>query len=156
MEQKEFLKEAKKIIECCDTMYFSTYNKDYDSGETRAMANMRSEEHKPDIVEFLDTEDDLSNFIVSSLSSEKMEQIKDSKHSSLYFYCPKTQSSITLFGTTEIVTDNKLKEKIWKAEWAHYFKKGVEDPDYTVLKFSPVVAKYYTPKLEKMVVHLDN
>lgn len=153
MEKSELIKAAKELIECCDLVYMSTYNKEYESAETRAMANIRSRNYHASNLELF-TEDDLSNFIITAISSDKINQIKDNKYISLYYYCPELKKSLTLFGTTEIIFDDKTKKRLWIDDWTHYFKLGMEDPEYAVIKFIPKIAKYYTDEFTKVVVEL--
>lgn len=153
MEKKELIKAAKELIECCDSVYMSTFNKEYESAETRAMANLRSKDYYPSNLELF-TEEDLSNFIITAISSEKIKQIKENKNISLYYYCSDIKKSLTLFGTTEFIYDDETKEKLWVDEWAQYFKLGHEDPEYAVIKFIPKVAKYYTDDYTKVMVEL--
>lgn len=153
MEKQELLKVAKELIECCDSFYLSTFNKKYDSAETRAMANIRSKEQYPKNAELFG-EDDLSNYIITAISSDKINQLKDNKTISLYFFCPKIKKSLTLFGTTEMIYDPELKSRLWVEEWAHYFKLGVDDPEYTVIKFIPKNAKYFPDEITKVSIEL--
>lgn len=153
MEKKELIKSAKTLIECCDFVYMSAYNKKYESAETRAMANIRSKNYHPSNLELF-TEEDLSNFIITAMSSEKINQIKDNKNISLYYYCPDLKKSLTLFGTTEIIYDDETKKKLWTDEFSHYFKLGHEDPEYAVIKFIPKVAKYYVDESTKIIIEL--
>ncbi len=137
----EFYKEARDLIECCDWFYLSTYNSKLNSAETRAMANMRSVERFPENTNLF-CEDDLSTYIVTALSSAKIQQIKNNGTISLYYFCPKLMKSLSLFGAAEMVFDRELKNKLWQDEWKMYFSLGSEDPEYTILKFTPKVAKY--------------
>lgn len=153
MDKKEFLKEAKELIECCETVYLGTYNETYDSGESRAMANMRFSEKYPDNLELFE-EGDLSNFIITAVSTEKMDHFKTNKNVSLYYFCPKLYKSLTLFGKIEVLEDKTIKNKLWCDELKKYFRFGLEDPEYTVVKFIPTVAKFYNDKYEKHIIEL--
>ena len=153
MEKNELIQVAKELIECCDYVYMSTYNKEFDSAETRAMANIRSKHYYPSNLELF-TEEDLSNFIITALTSDKIQQIKEKQHISLYYYCPKLKKSLTLFGKTEIIHDEIIKNKLWVDEWFEYFKLGQQDPEYAVIKFIPKIAKYYTDDYNKIIIEL--
>ncbi len=153
MDKNELIQKAKELIECCDYVYMSTYNKEFDSGETRAMANIRSKNYYPSNLELF-TEEDLSNFIITALSSDKIQQIKENKHISLYYYCPKLKKSLTLFGKTEIIYDESIKSRLWVDEWFEYFKLGQQDPEYAVIKFIPKIAKYFTNEYTKLIIEL--
>jgi general stress protein 26 len=46
-------------------------------------------------------------------------------------------------GDVEIINDMKIKKKIWLDWWTKYYPKGLEDPDYTLLRLRPKVAQFY-------------
>lgn len=141
MEKQEFLTFAKKLIECCDWFYLSTFNKELDSAETRAMANVRSSAMFPENNELF-AENDLSNYIITALSSGKVAQLKENKTCSIYYFCPKMRQALTLFGDSKMIYDDEIKKSIWRKEWQNYFEQGEEDPEYAVIKFTPKLAKY--------------
>ena len=39
--------------------------------------------------------------------------------------------------------DQEIKQEIWRAGDTMYYKEGVSDPDYCVLKFTAVKGRYY-------------
>ncbi len=49
-----------------------------------------------------------------------------------------------LKGTVEVLEDKETKEMIWQFGDTMYYKKGVTDPDYCVLKFTSISARYYS------------
>lgn len=153
MKKEEFFKIAKKLVECSKTVYLATFNKEYNAAETRAMANIRSKELYPENM-VLFQEDDLTNFIITAASSEKVDQIRDNENVSLYYYCPKERKSLTLFGEMRVLEDNIIKDKLWEDEWRVFFNMGKEDPEYMVLQFIPKTAKYYTDEFERAVINL--
>lgn len=153
MEKQEILEVAKTLVECCDSYYLSTFNKKYDSAETRAMANIRSKEMYPKNAELF-KEGDLSNYIITAMSSSKITQLKDNKIVSLYFFCPKMGKSLTIFGTTEIIFDKELKNKLWSDSWVDYFHLGSDDPEYTVVKFIPKTVKYFQDYITEIIVEI--
>ncbi len=153
MEKEQFLSETRQLIECCDSYYLSTINKQYDSAETRAMANVRDIEKYPANKELFE-DGDLSNYIITAINTDKINQIKDNPTISLYYFCPRLNKGLTLFGTTDLVYDRIIKDKLWDEEWKIYFKLGSEDPEYTVIKFIPKVAKYFPNYWTKEVMEL--
>ena len=44
-------------------------------------------------------------------------------------------------GEIEIVDDLELKKDLWQEGWEKYYPKGYDDPDHTVLRLVPTVAK---------------
>ena len=43
----------------------------------------------------------------------------------------------------EVLTDQEFKNMIWKRFDKMFYKEGVTDPDYCVLKFTPISGRYY-------------
>ena len=50
---------------------------------------------------------------------------------------------VMLKGTVEVLTDPASKEMIWELGDTMYYKEGVTDPDYCVLKFTAFSGRYY-------------
>jgi general stress protein 26 len=48
-----------------------------------------------------------------------------------------------LTGTMEVLQDNEIKKEIWCTGDTMYYKQGVTDPDYCVLKFTAIKGRYY-------------
>ena len=46
-------------------------------------------------------------------------------------------------GKMEVLTDQETKNMIWERGDTMFYKKGVTDPDYCVLKFSATSGRYY-------------
>ena len=49
-----------------------------------------------------------------------------------------------LKGTVEVLEDKESKEMIWQFGDTMYYKKGVTDPDYCVLRFTSISARCYS------------
>jgi len=153
MEKHEFFQKAKDLIECCTTMYLGTINKNLNSGESRAMANIRCLKKYPQN-RILFKEDDLSNYIITSKTTDKTKELIEQEMVSIYYYCEEYRRTLTLFGTVELVEDSETKAKLWSDEWKMYFSNGQEDNNYVVFKFTPKVAKYYDLKFDKVIMNL--
>ncbi len=153
MEKETFLVEAKELIECCSVFYLSTINKEYNSAETRAMGNIREIGKYPQNCELFE-DGDLSNYIITGLSTDKVLQMQNDKIVSIYYFCQQKRKSLTLFGRTEMVYDRLFKDRLWDSDWKLYFKLGSEDPEYAVIKFIPTAAKYFPSFHEKTTFEL--
>jgi general stress protein 26 len=46
-------------------------------------------------------------------------------------------------GTMDVLEDAASKEMIWRSGDTMYYKQGVTDPDYCVLKFTAQKGRYY-------------
>lgn len=57
-----------------------------------------------------------------------------------------------LVGRMEVLTDQETKDMIWRKGDTIFYKKGVADSDYCVLKFTAGSGRYYCNlKIEKIV-----
>ena len=50
---------------------------------------------------------------------------------------------VMLVGKMEVLTEQKIKNEIWERGDTIFYKKGVTDPDYCVLKFTTMNGRYY-------------
>ncbi len=50
---------------------------------------------------------------------------------------------IMLTGTMEVLQDDGIKRELWCIGDTLYYKQGVTDPDYCVLKFTAIKGRYY-------------
>ncbi len=75
----------------------------------------------------------------------RVSQYKDNSNASIYFYHKGLIKyvGVMLKGKMEVLTDQKPKNMIWKKGDTMFYKKGVIDPDYCVLKFTATSGRYY-------------
>ena len=70
-----------------------------------------------------------------------------------YFCDRRFFRGVMLKGTMEVLTDSESKELIWEEGDTMYYKEGVTDPDYCVLRFTAISGRYYSSfKSENFVV----
>ena len=81
----------------------------------------------------------------TNTSSMRVRQYLENPKASIYF-CHKgliRYEGVMLKGTMEILTDQETKDMIWRKGDTVFYKKGVTDPDYCVLKFTAETGRYY-------------
>jgi general stress protein 26 len=61
----------------------------------------------------------------------------------VYFVDSDDFMGLMLGGTAEIIDDMEIKKKIWLDWWTRYYSKGLEDPDYTLLRMEPTHVRFY-------------
>ncbi|MCL2280487.1 pyridoxamine 5'-phosphate oxidase family protein [Candidatus Saccharibacteria bacterium] len=91
--------------------------------------------------------DGLKTFWFSTnTSSMRAQQYRKNPKASIYFYEKGrfNYQGVMLIGKMEVMTDAKSKEMIWEVGDRLYYKKGVTDPDYCVLKFTAESGRYYS------------
>ena len=52
-------------------------------------------------------------------------------------------TGVMLKGTMAVLTDQPSKDRIWRTGDTMFYKKGVTDPDYCVLRFTAESGRYY-------------
>jgi len=86
-----------------------------------------------------------SFYFSTNTSSVRTGQYLKNPRASLYFYNRGRfrYEAIMLVGTMEVLQDAGIKEEIWQSGDTMYYKEGVTDPDYCVLKFTAVRGRRY-------------
>ena len=84
-------------------------------------------------------------YFSTNTSSKKVKQFTENKHGCVYFYkCGLFRyQGVCLIGEMEICYDQPTKDAIWRPGDKLFYKQGVTDPDYCVLKFSCEKAECY-------------
>jgi general stress protein 26 len=82
-------------------------------------------------------------WFTSNTGSMRAAQYRANPKASIYFYDKKFFRGVMLVGTMEVLTDSASKEMIWQDGDTMYYKGGVTDPDYCVLKFTATKGRYY-------------
>jgi len=148
------VEEAKKIsielMESSKAVYLTTIDSE-GYPITRAMFNLRNREQFP---EFSDFFNQLINpfeiYISTNTASSKTSHIKKNPRISVYFCEPEDFKGVMFGGEVDIIKDMEIKRQIWLDWWDKYYREGLEDPDYTLLRLEPKVAYVYY-KLQKVV-----
>ncbi len=81
----------------------------------------------------------------TNTSSMRVKQFMENPKACIYFYHKGLIKyvGVMLSGTMEVLTDQESKDMIWKRGDTLFYKGGVTDPDYCVLKFTAVKGRYY-------------
>ncbi|MDR0831892.1 MAG: pyridoxamine 5'-phosphate oxidase family protein [Bacillales bacterium] len=84
-------------------------------------------------------------YFTTNTSSQRVKQYQDNPKACLYFYNKLMYSykGVMLKGTMEVLQDQESKNSIWKPTDTMFYKGGVTDPDYCVLKFTATKGRYY-------------
>lgn len=83
-------------------------------------------------------------YFSTNTSSNKVKCFKQNNKASVYFFDRRFFRGISLIGTVEVIETPELKERIWQKGDEMYYKEGVTDPDYCVLKFTAFKGRYYS------------
>lgn len=84
-------------------------------------------------------------YFSTNTSSMRVAQYRKNPKASIYFYHKGLIKyvGVMLKGKMEVLTDQETKNAIWKRGDTMFYKKGVTDPDYCVLKFTAESGRYY-------------
>jgi general stress protein 26 len=127
---KDLIKTALSIIELSSNTIISSVDED---GYPNSKAMLKPREH-----------DGLKVFyFTTNTSSMRVIQYEANPKASIYFYSARFFKGLMLKGIMEVLKDKKTKEKIWRDGDEMYYSKGVDDPDYCVLKFTAKVGRLY-------------
>ena len=77
-------------------------------------------------------------YFSTNTSSLRVKQFRSNPNASIYFYRKGLikYTGIMLVGRMEVLIDQETKDMIWERGDTMFYKKGVTDPDYCVLKFT--------------------
>ena len=87
-----------------------------------------------------------NNFYFSTnTSSMRTQQFMRNPKASIYSYNRGRFKfeGIMLTGTMEVLQDDDIKREIWCTGDIMYYKQGVTDPDYCVLRFTAIKGRHY-------------
>lgn len=84
-------------------------------------------------------------YFSTNTSSMRVKQYLDNPNACIYFYHKGLirYMGVMLKGKMEVLTDQKTKNMMWRKGDTLFYKKGVTDPDYSVLKFTAISGRYY-------------
>ena len=131
------MKDVISIIRKSEVAYLATVDVE-GRPAIRAMLNLcnpKKFKKLEDKTLFVDGEK-VTIYLTTNTSSKKVERIRNNHNAAVYFCEPEKFKGICATGTIEEVTEQKIKEDLWRPSWLMYYHKGKTDPDYTVLKFT--------------------
>lgn len=84
--------------------------------------------------------EDNSFYFSTNTSSMRVQQFRNNPKACIYFYSKGRfkYEGVMLVGTMEVLHDEEIKREIWQVGDTMYYKQGVTDPDYCVLRFTAV------------------
>lgn len=84
-------------------------------------------------------------YFTTYTSSRKVAHYRANPKACVYFYEKGQQfSGVEIKGNMEVLTDTAAKERFWKLFFKRFYKKGVTDPDYCILKFTGFEAQWFS------------
>ncbi len=137
MNELEMLEFSNKLLEEERAASFTTIDED-GYPHTRGIFNLRNIKQFPALSKVFDKHrEDLTIYISTNTSSNKVQHIKTNPNVSMCVLDPENFRGVTLGGEIEIITDEKIKKELWLDWWVSYYPKGEKDEDYTILRLKP-------------------
>ena len=84
-------------------------------------------------------------YFSTNTSSMRAQQFLKNEKASIYFYQRSRYryEGLMLTGKREVLQDPEIKKEIWRSGDTMFYKQGVDDPDYCVLKFTAEKGRHY-------------
>ena len=85
-------------------------------------------------------------YFTTNTSSMRVGQYRTNPKAAIYFYHKGAvhYQGVMLIGTMAVLEDEATKQMIWKPSDRVYYRQGVADPDYCVLRFVATSGRYYS------------
>lgn len=80
----------------------------------------------------------------TNTSSNKVRAFKNNPKASIYFVDKRFFRGVSLAGTVEVLETAEAKERIWREGDTMYYREGVTDLDYCVLRFTATKGRFYS------------
>ncbi|MGC9974238.1 MAG: pyridoxamine 5'-phosphate oxidase family protein [Gaiellaceae bacterium] len=91
----------------------------------------------------METEELKTVWFSTNTSSRRVAQFLRDPRACVYFVDFSDWMGLMLIGEIEVLSDRQSRERIWRDGYERYYPLGIDDPDYTVLRFSAGSANYY-------------
>lgn len=84
-------------------------------------------------------------YFATYTSSRKVKHYRNNPKACVYFYSKgQTFQGAEIKGEMVVLTDQPTKSQFWKPFFSRFYKKGVTDPDYCILKFTGFEAQWFS------------
>jgi len=127
---KDILKTATSVVEKSTKAIIGSVD---DDGYPNIKAMLSPRERKG-VKEF---------YFSTNTSSLRVSQFLKNPKASVYFYDGRFFRGVMFRGKMEVLHDKEIKELIWREGDTLYYKLGVTDPDYCVLRFTSENGRLY-------------
>jgi general stress protein 26 len=90
----------------------------------------------------------------TNTSSNKIDRFRYNPKASVYFVNFENFMGLMLLGEIEIFNDLETKKRFWIDGFEKYYTEGVDDPDYTILRFTAKKGNLYH-NLDNLTFDID-
>lgn len=138
----EALRQGRDLLDTAEAAIVTTI----DQGgrpQTRAMFNLRNGRQFPKLRPFFADLPPFELWFTTNTASGKIRDLAGNAAASVYYCRPGEFRGLMLGGDFEVVHDDRDRHRLWQDGWEMYYPGGPTDPDHTVLRLRPTLAKYY-------------
>lgn len=118
-----------ELVECCNIAMVGS-NGDNGYPNIKAMIKVETEGIK-------------TIWFSTNTSSKRVSQFKQNKKACVYFANQDNFKGLMLVGDIEVLSDIESKKRLWREGCEIYYPLGIDDPDYSVLRFTAKWGNYY-------------
>ncbi|MBB6481773.1 pyridoxamine 5'-phosphate oxidase family protein [Spirochaeta isovalerica] len=137
MEKKEILEKIKELYKECFVFYLATVDANGNPG-IRAVENLRYPVNYPELVDkFAGMENCFDLYMSTFKSSGKYRDLEKNDKASVYFHKSPEWFGVSMLCDVVILDDKESRKKFW-ADKFDYFWKGIDDPEYKLIKLVPI------------------
>ena len=84
-------------------------------------------------------------YFATYTSSRKVKHYRNNSKACVYFYEKgRNFQGVEIKGDMIVLTDQATKDRFWKPFFNRFYRKGVTDPDYCILKFTGFEAEWFS------------
>lgn len=133
--QEEAMREALSLVNRSKFVMLGT-NGDNGYPNIKAMFNMNT-------IQKIETEYMKTIWFSTNTSSKRVAQLNRDPRACVYFVDFDQVKGLMLVGDIEVLQDIESRQLLWNEDSEKYYRLGVTDPDYTVLRFTARWGNYY-------------
>lgn len=84
-------------------------------------------------------------YFATYTSSRKVKHYRENPKACVYFYSKgQTFQGVEIKGNMQVLTDQVTKSQFWKPFFNKFYRQGVTDPNYCILKFTGFEAQWFS------------
>ena len=129
MDKETAIQQALALVDRSSIVMLGT-NSDDGAPNIKAMLKMENEGLK-------------TVWMSTNTSSRRVGQLRCDPRVCLYFIDMEKWMGVMLVGEVEVLQDAESRQRLWREGYERYYSLGVNDPDYTVLRFTARWGNYY-------------
>lgn len=91
-------------------------------------------------------------YFATYTSSRKVKHYRSNPKACVYFYEKgRNFQGVEIKGNMTVLTDSLTKSRFWKPFFTRFYKQGVNDPDYCILKFTGFEAQWFSSQRTELI-----